>query len=124
MSTARQLVAYASVGAVATVAHYAVLIGLVEGIGWRAVPATLCGYVVGGVVAYILNRRHVFASERPHSEATWRFALVAFVGFCVTYVLMSLFVDRWSAPYLPAQLVTTIAAMFATFALNRRWTFG
>ena len=36
---------------------------------------------------------------------------------------MSLFVDRWAAPYLPAQLVTTLAAMFATFALNRRWTF-
>jgi putative flippase GtrA len=124
MSTARQLAAYASVGAVATLAHYAVLIVLVEGAEWRAVPATLCGYVVGGVVAYILNRRHVFASDRPHREAGWRFALVAFVGFCVTYVLMSLFVDRWGAPYLPAQLVTTVAAMFATFALNRRWTFG
>jgi putative flippase GtrA len=124
MSTTRQLASYASVGAVATAAHYAVLVGLVEAAGWRAVPATLCGYVVGGVIAYILNRRHVFVSERPHSEAAWRFALVAFVGFCVTYVLMSLFVDRWGAPYLPAQLVTTVVAMFATFALNRRWTFG
>jgi putative flippase GtrA len=124
MSTTRQLAAYASVGAVATLAHYAVLIALVEAAGWRPVPATLCGYVVGGVIAYILNRRHVFASERPHAEATWRFALVAFAGFCVTYALMSLFVDRWRAPYLPAQLVTTVVAMFVTFALNRRWTFG
>jgi putative flippase GtrA len=37
---------------------------------------------------------------------------------------MSLFVERWGAPYLPAQFATTVAAMFATFALNRRWTFG
>ena len=124
MSTGRQLATYASVGVGATLAHYAVLIGLVEAAGWRAVPATLCGYVVGGVVAYLLNRRHTFASDRPHAEATWRFALVAFVGFCVTYVLMSLFVDRWGAPYLPAQVVTTVFAMFVTFALNRRWTFG
>jgi putative flippase GtrA len=124
MSTTRQLATYASVGVGATLAHYVVLIALVEGAGWRAVPATLCGYVVGGVVAYLLNRRHTFASERPHAEATWRFALVAFAGFCVTYVLMSLFVDRWAAPYLPAQIVTTVLAMFVTFALNRRWTFG
>ncbi len=48
MKMARQLAAYASVGAVATLAHYAVLIALVEAAGWRAVPATLCGYVVGG----------------------------------------------------------------------------
>ncbi|MGJ0451756.1 MAG: GtrA family protein [Methylocystis sp.] len=124
MSTARQLATYASVGVGATLAHYAILIALVEGAGWRPVPATLCGYVVGGVVAYLLNRRHTFASDRPHSEATWRFALVAFAGFCVTYALMSLFVDRWAAPYLPAQMVTTVLAMFVTFALNRRWTFG
>lgn len=124
MSTTRQLATYATVGVGATLAHYAVLIALVEGGAWRAVPATLCGYVVGGGVAYLLNRRHTFESERPHAEATWRFALVAFAGFCVTYALMSLFVDRWGAPYLPAQMVTTVLAMFVTFALNRRWTFG
>ena len=124
MSTTRQLATYASVGVGATLAHYAVLVALVEAAGWRAVPATLCGYVVGGVVAYLLNRRHTFASDRPHTEATWRFALVAFAGFCVTYALMSLFVDRWGTLYLPAQMVTTVLAMFVTFALNRRWTFG
>lgn len=124
MAIARQLARYASVGAVATLAHYAALVALVEGAGWRPVPATLVGYVVGGFVAYALNRRHVFASERSHGEAGWRFALVAFAGFCVTYALMSVFVERWGAPYLPAQVVTTVLAMFVTFGLNRVWTFG
>jgi putative flippase GtrA len=124
MRVARQLAAYASVGAAATVVHYAILITLVEAAGWRAVPATLIGYVAGGVVAYVLNRRHTFASDRPHEEAGWRFALVAFVGFCVTFFLMSLFVDCLGAPYLPAQVVTTGLAMFMTFALNRAWTFS
>lgn len=124
MIVLRQLASYASVGAGATLAHYAVLIGLVEAGGWAPVPATLLGYVVGGVVAYVLNRRHTFASERPHAEASWRFALVAFAGFCVTYALMTLFVVRLGAPYLPAQVVTTVLAMFVTFSLNRAWTFG
>jgi putative flippase GtrA len=121
--TLRQLVAYASVGAAATSVHYAILIGLVELGGFQPVPATLCGYLVGGVIGYLLNRRHTFASDRPHAEAGWRFALVTFVGFCITYVLMTLFVVRMALPYLPAQVVTTILAMFVTFALNKAWTF-
>lgn len=120
----RQLSAYALVGVAASVAHYSLLIGLAEGLGVHPVQATLVGYVVGGFVSYGLNRRHTFASARPHSEATWRFALVAFIGFCVTYVLMSLFVERLGAPYLPAQCVTTILAMFVTYFANRLWTFA
>jgi len=119
----RQLTAYAVVGAGATSVHYAILIGLVELRGFQPVPATLCGYLVGGVIGYLLNRRHTFASDRPHAEAGWRFALVTIVGFCITYALMTLFVVRMALPYLPAQLVTTILAMFVTFALNRAWTF-
>jgi putative flippase GtrA len=124
MSSVRQLAAYVGVGAGATLVHYAILVGLVEIGGWAPVPATLLGYVAGGVVAYLLNRRHTFASERPHAEAAWRFALVALAGFCVTFLLMTIFVERLGAPYLPAQLVTTVLAMFVTFALNRAWTFG
>lgn len=124
MSIFRQLASYASVGVVATLAHYAVLLTLVEGAGWRPVPATLHGYVVGGVVSYLLNRRHTFVSDRSHADAGWRFALVAFVGFCVTLAIMRLFVDIWGAPYLPAQVVTTVLVMFMTFAINKAWTFG
>ncbi len=124
MSITRQLATYASVGVGATIVHYALLVGLVEALGWRAVPATLCGYVAGGVVAYLLNRRHTFVSDRSHAQAGGRFALVAFAGFCLTYVLMSLFVERWGAPYLPAQALTTVLAMLLTFSLNRAWTFG
>ena len=50
---------------------------------FQPVPATLCGYLVGGVIGYLLNRRHTFASDRPHAEAGWRFALVTFVGFWI-----------------------------------------
>jgi putative flippase GtrA len=121
--TLRQFAAYIFVGAAATSVHYAILIGLVELGGFRPVPATLCGYLVGGVIGYLLNRRHTFASDRPHAEAAWRFGLVTFVGFCITYVLMTLFVVRMGLPYLPAQVVTTILATFVTFALNRAWTF-
>ena len=123
MSLPRQISTYALVGVAATLAHYAVLISLVEGLVWRAVPATLCGYVVGGVISYLLNRRHTFVSDRPHQEATWRFATVALFGFCLTYAFMHSFVDRLGAPYLAAQAVTTVLVMFVCFFINRQWTF-
>src|SRR5688572_17963080 len=76
---ARQFVAFSGVGLVAAVVHYGFLITLVEGFRWAPVPATLVGYLVGGVVSYALNRRLTYASDRPHGEATWRFAAVALV---------------------------------------------
>ena len=119
-----QISAFTLVGICAAIAHYGALITLVEGFGWRAVPATLVGYVAGGIVSYILNRRHTFASDRPHSEAGWRFALVAGVGFCLTFLLMHMLVDRLGQPYLLSQFVTTGLVLVWSFIANRLWTFG
>ena len=119
-----QLTAFTAVGVFAAIAHYSALVALVEGAGWRPVPATLVGYFAGGVVSYILNRRHTFASDRPHAEAGWRFAAVAGVGFCLTWGFMHLFVDGMALPYIPAQLVTTGIVLVWSFVANRFWTFG
>jgi putative flippase GtrA len=87
---ARQFAAFFGVGLVAAVVHYGLLIGLVE--AWRVDPVTaaLAGYVAGGVVSYWLNRQFTYRSDRPHAEATWRFALVAAVGFFLTWGLHAL----------------------------------
>jgi len=121
---ARQFTAFFGVGLVAAVAHYGLLIALVEGGGLHPVPATLAGYVAGGLVSYALNRRHTYTSRRPHREATWRFALVAFVGFLLTWLFMYAFTIWLGAPYLPAQLVTTGIVMLWSFLAHRAWTFA
>lgn len=100
------------------------LIGLVETARWTPVPATLCGYVAGGIVSYVLNRRLTFTSRREHREAIWRFALVAGVGFLLTGLLMALFVTRWGAPYLAAQVVTTGCVLVWSFLAHKLWTFA
>jgi putative flippase GtrA len=119
----RQFSAFIWVGLIAAVVHYGLLIGLVEGAGLAPVPATLIGYLGGGLVSYVLNRRHTFASARPHEEAGWRFALVAGVGFLLTYFFMHLFVDSLRIPYLLAQVITTGLVMLWSFGANRIWTF-
>jgi putative flippase GtrA len=123
MTGLSQLARYGGAGLGAALAHYGVLIGLVDFAGWRAVPATLLGFMAGGVVSYGLNRRFTFAATRSHADAGWRFAVIAAAGFTATWGLMSLFVERWGMPYLPAQIVTTLIVMALTFTGHKLWSF-
>lgn len=120
----RQLCAFFGVGILATMVHFGVLIGAVEFARLTPVPATLLGYIFGGIVSYILNRRHTYRSNRPHGQAGWRFALVAGVGFLLTYGLMSLLVNQWSLPYLPAQVLTTGMVLVWSFLAHKYWSFS
>ena len=120
---AKQFRNYILVGFAATAVHYALLISLMESGVLSSVPATLAGYLVGGVVSYRLNRSHAFASDRPHKEAVWRFVVVASVGFVVTGFLMELLHEQWGLHYLLAQVVATGTVMFWSFVANKFWTF-
>lgn len=123
-NTARQFGIFVLVGVAAAVVHYGLLIGLVEGRVFPPVPATLVGYCAGGVVSYLLNRSLTYGSARPHAEATPRFAVVALVGFGLTWLLMHAFTGPFGLPYLPAQLVTTGVVLFWSFCAHKLWTFG
>jgi putative flippase GtrA len=120
---ARQFAAFFGVGLVAAIVHYGLLISLVEGYRMDPVPAALAGYVAGGIVSYLLNRRHTYTSDRPHVEATWRFALVAIIGFGLTWAGMAVLVRGLAVPYLAAQLVTTGIVLFWSFLAHKFWTF-
>ena len=120
----RQLLAFGGAGIAAAIVHYGLLIALVQSGTLAAVPATLCGYVGGGIVSYALNRRHTYRSDRPHEEAVWRFAVVAGIGFLITFAVMHMLVDRWSMPYLPAQVLTTGLVLVWSFSAHKWWTFG
>lgn len=121
---ARQIAAFFGAGLVAAVVHYGLLVLLVERGGLHPVPATLAGYVAGGLVSYGLNRRHTYRSDRPHREATWRFAVVAFIGFLLTWFLMQAFTVWMGGPYLPAQVITTGVVMVWSFMAHKKWTFA
>jgi putative flippase GtrA len=123
-SLIRQLAAFSGVGFAAAVAHYGLLILLVESWGAHPVPATLAGYVAGGLVSYALNRKHTYRSSKPHREATWRFAMVAFIGFLLTWFIMHALTVWLEGPYLPAQVITTGVVMLWSFIAHKAWTFA
>jgi putative flippase GtrA len=119
----RQFAAFVAVGILAAVVHYGLLVSLVEGYRIDPVQATLAGYVAGGVLSYLLNRRLTYGSDRPHREAGWRFAAVALVGFGLTWGFMAVFVRVLGAPYLPAQVATTGLVLMWSFLAHKLWTF-
>ena len=89
---------YAAVGAVATAAHYAILVGLVEA-GWLA-PA------------------------RAAAVGAWlRFQITAVIGAAISFSIV--FVGtRIGVHYLIAQVVATLVSLVVTFEINRRWSFA
>lgn len=120
---ARQFARFSSVGLVAAAIHYGALVLLVETDLAEPVRANVAAYVLGGITSYCLNRRFAFQSERPHSHAAWRFAVVATVGFVLTGILTYWFHRRLGIPYILAAVITSGAVLFWSFTANRFWTF-
>jgi putative flippase GtrA len=118
-----RFVRFAAVGAVGTVAHYALLLFMVEVLGTAALAGAVAGFVLGAAVNYTLSRMLVFDSTRPHGEALPRFLAVAVVGLGWTAVLMALLVDYAGLHYLLAQFLTTALLLLWHYAGNALWTF-
>src|SRR5947209_12220543 len=114
---------YAAVGAVATAAHYAILVGLVEA-GWLAPQrAAALGAWVGAQVAFAGNAAFTFRGA-PVTLASWlRFQVTALVGAALSFALVAAG-TRLGIHYLLAQIVATLITLVVTFEINRRWSFA
>jgi putative flippase GtrA len=119
----RQFLTFAGVGVVAAVAHYGVLIVLVEIFKIAPVIATLWGFLAGAAVSYWLNRHFTFRSDRPHREAAPRFLAVSTGGFVLNGLIMFVLNEHWGVPYLLAQVIATLIVLVWNFSANRLWTF-
>lgn len=119
-----QFLLFALVGCAAAVGHYGVLILLSELLDVGPVPASAAGFVVGGVISYVLNYGHVFRSDRDHLPTAAKFVAVAAVGLGLNSAIMGGLTRGLSLHYLPAQLAATALVMVWSFAANRYWTFG
>lgn len=118
-----QLWRYALVGCVATVAHYGVLVALVEALYWPAWLGSGLGAVVGAQVAFLGNRGFTFDHQGPAQQAWWRFQLTALAGALLGMAIVALSVAA-SWHYLAGQMLATLVVMLATFAVNRHWSFA
>lgn len=117
------LARYAVIGALATSMHYIVLMVLVELM--RVLPgiAASCGAMVGAAIAYAGNRAFTFASDTEHRQALPRFLVVVAIAALLNGVLVWLSSALLGLHYLVSQLTATAFIFFASYRVNRIWTF-
>ncbi len=120
----RQFARFVGVGLTAAAAHFSTLAILVEMDAVGPVLASAVGFIVGGMVSYILNRRFTFDATRSHAGAVPRFIVVAGIAFVLNEALMWLFVHEAGIFYLLAQFLTTGITMMWTFTGYRVWAFA
>lgn len=120
----RQFSTFVGVGVTAAAAHFSTLALLVETDALGPVASSAVGFVVGGIVSYVLNRRFTFESTRSHAGAVPRFIMVAGVAFLLNGGLMAVLVHDLGLFYLLAQVITTGIIMMWTFTGYRVWAFA
>ncbi len=118
-----QFIRFAGVGAIGTLAHYVLLVMLVETLRTNEVAASTAGATLGALVNYLLNRRYTFRSEKRHGEALTKFLIIAALGLTLNSLLMLIFVEILNIYYLLAQVFSTGLVLIWNFLGNRFWTF-
>jgi putative flippase GtrA len=120
---ASRFLQYAAVGAVATAAHYAILVGLVEAGLLAPQRAAAVGAWVGAQVAFAGNAAFTFRSRGASFAAWLRFQATAVIGAVLSFALVAAG-TRLGVHYLIAQVAATLVTLLATFEINRRWSFA
>lgn len=98
----------------AAVLNLAIVVGLVELVGVHPLPASVIGYLAGGVLQYVLCSVWVFSNApRSHAVGFVTFTLLSLVGMGITVGVMAVY-GRLHMPY----QLANVAAMGLTFVWN------
>ncbi|MFZ3323754.1 MAG: GtrA family protein [Usitatibacter sp.] len=123
MHEIRKFLVYSAVGAIATGAHYAVMVGLVHWGDASEVFATCVGYIAGACVKYPLNYGLVFSSKERHSVAVPKFVAALAIGFILNAAIFAMLLKFIDAYYMFSQVITTGIVLFVNYLLARYWIF-
>lgn len=109
-------------GVIATAAHYAVLIALAELFHVDPVIATVCGFTVGAVVSYVLNRRFTFTERPEFKTGLVKFLIIAGIGGVFNVSIFAFLVAQ-GLHYILAQVVATSIVLIWNFGSARLVVF-
>lgn len=115
---AQQFLRFAAVGAVATAAHYAVLIALKELAHIPVLWATSVGYLAGAVVGYSLNRRYTFEANHRFAEGLAKYVSVGLAGLVLNGAI-TVGLTGLGLFYLLSQMIATGIVLVWNFCAAR-----
>lgn len=119
----REMLHYLWVGFLATASQYILLILCVELFHSSAVLGSSLGYLLGGLVNYVLNRKHTFASQKKHHKAITQFTIVFIIAFFMNAALLQALQTFVKLQYIPAQILTTVLVLGWNYSAHKFWTF-
>ena len=102
------------VGVVNTVVGYSAILTFQLVLGMPATLANACGYLVGMLLSYALNRRFTFKSQRGHRASMPAFAVVAAACYGINLLVLTLVMTF--APLVPAALAQAVAVAAYTLS--------
>jgi len=109
-----QAVRFAIAGALATLAHYAILYVLVEGADATPLLGSSVGFVAGVIISFLLNRRFTFTQKTPLIASFAKYALVYAVGFGLNGVILQTLIGQ-GLYYFAAQAAATLIVLCWNF---------
>jgi len=118
-----QFISFASIGAIGTLVHYAVLISLVQIGEIIPVVGSVIGFICGALVNYTLNYHITFRSNKQHHEAMLKFFSVAICGLVINTIIMSLSINSLHLHYILSQMLASGLVLIWNFSCNKIWTF-
>ena len=111
------------VGMANTLVGYSVIFVLERSVGLDRRLANAGGYLIGGTVSYLLNRRFAFRSDRAHRHALPSFVLAALFCFGVNLAVLEIGVAVLKLPSLLAQAAALCSYTLSFYAINRFHVF-
>ena len=115
--------AYALVGALGAVVHYAVTVAGVEGLDWNVLAASTAGFIAALLTQFFINRRYVFASRAPVTASFARYAATSSMGLGLNLVVLHVATAVVGLHYLVGAALAIFIVTPVNFLVNRAWTF-
>jgi len=118
-----KLFRYSIVGFVATLAHYLLIIWLVERTEISASLSAGLGASFGAVIGYFGNHNFTFNSEVKHRDGIPRFMLTALLSVFLSTLIVWFGTHFSHLHYLVLQMFATGMVFLFSYRLNDFWTF-
>ena len=108
----------------AAVLDFCILVVLVERAGWNAQSAAVAGYLIGGVLQYVLCALWVFpAAPQTVTTGFAAFTFLSLVGLGITWATMAGLHDGLHLNYALTKVVALGLAFAWNFLSRKYWLF-
>ena len=115
---------YLMVGAVNTVAGFAVIVLCLEILHFRPVAANAIGFAAGLVISFLLNRSLSFHSSVPIGPGLARFAAVAAAGYLLNLIVLLAGEEVLHLGTYPSQILGVFTYVLVVFFASRKLVYG